>query len=264
MSYILLQNWVNWISYDLVGFIGCLRLLVSAKIAYRRIKGEFMMATALREQVRSALIHRFDVDFTLHQKSAPEMAETGIQAIDALTGGIPRTGMTEIYGPASSGRMSLLVSILAQATHRHEFCALIDTSGSFDPTGAEAAGVYLPHLLWVRCGGNAGHALKAADLLVQAGGFGVVAMDLAGLEVRDAQRISLASWFRLRHTAEKARAAFVVIGSEVNAKSCSTLQLALRPRQAHWSGQLFDGLTAEALSAKTARGTDVRLSVRPR
>jgi len=223
-----------------------------------------MTASALREQVRSTLIHRFDVDFTLHEKNAPEMAKTGVAAVDGLVGGIPRTGMTEIYGPASSGRMSLLVSILAQATRRQEFCALIDASGAFDPAGAEEAGVSLPRLLWVRCGGNAEHALKAADLLIQAGGFGVVAMDLAGLEVRDAQRIPLASWFRLRHTAEKMRSAFVVIGREVNAKSCSTVQIALRPREAHWTGNLFDGMTANALSAKNNRGTDVRLSVRAR
>jgi recombination protein RecA len=223
-----------------------------------------MTATALREQVRSSLIHRFDVDFTLHQKPAAEMAKTGLPAVDSLTGGIPRVGMTEIYGPPSSGRMSLLVSLLAQSTRRHEFCALIDASGAFDPTEAEAAGVYLPHLLWVRCGNNAEHALKAADLVVQAGGFSVVAMDLADLEVRDAQRIPLASWFRLRHAAERMRAAFVVVSREVNAKSCSNLQLALHPRQPHWSGNLFDGFTAQAQSAKTSRAKDVRLSVRPR
>jgi recombination protein RecA len=222
-----------------------------------------MTATALREKVRSSLIHRFDVDFTLHQKSAVEMLKTGVSAVDSLTGGIPRIGMTEIYGPPSCGRMTLLVSLLAQATRRQEYCALIDASGSFDPAGAEAAGVCLQQLLWVRCGGNAEHALKAADLLIQAGGFGVVAMDLADLAVRDAQRIPLASWFRLRHTAEKMRSAFVVVSSEVNAKSCSTLQLALQPRQPHWSGKLFDGFTAHVLNAKTSRGTDVRLSVRP-
>ncbi len=223
-----------------------------------------MTANALREQVRSALIHRFDVDFQFHQKPAVEMVKTGVEAVDSLTGGIPKVGMTEIYGPASSGRMSLLVSLLAQATHRQEFCALIDASGSFDPGGAEAAGVYLPHLLWVRCGGNAEHALKATDLLIQAGGFGVVAMDLADLDVRDAQRIPLASWFRLRHAAEKVRSTFVVVGREVNAKSCSNLQISLHPRQAHWSGKLFDGFTARAESAKTSRANDVRLSVRPR
>ena len=35
------------------------------------------------------------------------MVKTGIGALDSLTGGIPRIGMTEIYGPLSSGRMTL-------------------------------------------------------------------------------------------------------------------------------------------------------------
>jgi len=55
--------------------------------------------------------------------------------------------------------------------------------------------VQLPHLLWVRCAGNAEKALKATDLIIQAGGFGVVALDLAGVAPRDARRISLASCF---------------------------------------------------------------------
>lgn len=223
-----------------------------------------MTATALREQVRSSLIHRFDVDFTLHSKKSADLAQTGMESVDSLTGGIPRAGMTEIYGPASSGRTSLMVSILAQATSREEFCALIDAGGSFDPGSAEAAGVHLPHLLWVRCGGNAEHALKATDLLVQAGGFGVVVMDLADLSTKEAHRISLASWFRLRHAAEKARMALVVVGQEVHAKSCSTLQLAMRQWRSHWSDTLLDGISAQAMSVRNSRGTDVRLSVRAR
>ena len=47
------------------------------------------------------------------------------------------------------------------------------------PAPAASAGVELSKLVWVRCGGNAEHALRAADLLIQAGGFGVVALDLA-------------------------------------------------------------------------------------
>jgi recombination protein RecA len=223
-----------------------------------------MMAAALREQVRSSLIHRFDVDFTLHEKKPADLAKTGVEAVDSLTGGIPRAGLTEIYGPASSGRTSLMVSILTQTTKREEFCALIDAGGSFDAAGAEEAGVHLPHLLWVRCGGNGDHALKTTDLLVQAGGFGVVVMDLVDLPVREAHRISLASWFRLRQAAEKARIALVVMGQEVQAKSCSTLQLAMKQRSVHWSDTLLEGLSAQAMSAKVSRGTDVRLSVRAR
>src|ERR1700681_1421650 len=62
----------------------------------------------------------------LEARPAPEMVATGIHAIDALTGGLPRGCLTEIFGPASSGRTSLLVSILAVATAREEDCALVD------------------------------------------------------------------------------------------------------------------------------------------
>jgi hypothetical protein len=48
-------------------------------------------------------------------------------------------------------------------------------------------------MLWIRCRNNAEHALRAGDLLVQAGGFGMIVIDLAGVPVRDARRISLAS-----------------------------------------------------------------------
>ena len=121
------------------------------------------------------------------------MLPSGIVDID-----IPRGTLTEIWGPPSSGCNSILYGVLARTTPRPEFCALIDASGGFDPLSATNAGIYLPHLLWLRCG-NAEKALRAADLIVHAGGFGVVALDLAGVPRRDARRISPASRFRLRH-----------------------------------------------------------------
>src|SRR5579863_8290249 len=116
---------------------------------------------------------RYDVRFSLPQPRPVERLSTGIPAIDTLTaGGIPRGAMTEIYGPASSGRTSLLLSLLAKVTANQEFAALIDTADAFDPASAVAAGIHLPRVVWIRCGGNAEHALKVADLMVQAGGFG--------------------------------------------------------------------------------------------
>ena len=56
-------------------------------------------------------------------------------------------------------------------------------------TGSEA-GIDLKQLLWVRCGKNAEYALKATDLVVQAGGFGMVVLDLEGVPAREARRIS--------------------------------------------------------------------------
>src|SRR5579872_5033543 len=80
-------------------------------------------------------------------RPAPELVRSGVSEIDAATGGLPRGCLTEIFGPASSGRTSLLISILVAATERQEMCALIDAEDSLDPVSAEAAGVRLERLL---------------------------------------------------------------------------------------------------------------------
>lgn len=208
-----------------------------------------MTAAALRTQVQASLTRRFDsrldssfdADFGFREKRAPDLLPTGISGID-----IPRGTLTEIHGPLSSGRSSVLTGALAWATRRPEFCALIDAGDSFDPCSAEEAGVLLPHLLWLRCGGNAENALKAADLIIQAGGFGIVALDLANVSARDARRISLASWFRLRNAVEKTPTALVVIEEELNARSCSTLQIETRGSGYRMQGKLLRGLSVEA------------------
>src|SRR5947208_392578 len=88
----------------------------------------------------------------LEMRPAPKMVSTGIHAMDALTGGLPRGCLTEIFGPASSGRSSVLLAALAAATQRQEVCALVDVTNAFDPQSAAAARVVLDRLLWVRCG----------------------------------------------------------------------------------------------------------------
>src|SRR6201997_3467371 len=87
----------------------------------------------------------------LEVRPAPEMASSGIPAIDTLTGGLPRGCLTEICGPASSGRTTLLLAALAAATRRGEFCVVVDASDALDPHSAAATGVDLDRLLWVRC-----------------------------------------------------------------------------------------------------------------
>ena len=207
----------------------------------------------------SPLLHdietRYDVRFRLPQPRTLERIPTGIPALDTLaSGGIPRGALTEIYGPASSGRTSLLFATLARVTANQEYGALIDTSDAFDPASAAEAGVHLSRVLWIRCGGNAEHALKAADLIVQAGGFGLVVMDLADTPPRTAARISLASWFRLRHAVERTPAALLVLAQTLNAKSCSQLQLELRTEEVRWSGEQFGkllrGMRVHAESSK--------------
>jgi len=183
---------------------------------------------------------------------------SGIPGFDAVLGGIPRGSVTDIFGPASSGRTSLLLALMAQATAREEFCAVVDASDAFDPTSAAAAGIALERLLWIRTGGNAEHALKATDLLLQAGGFGLVAMDLGDIAPETARRISLASWYRLRRAVENTPTALVVVERTPLARACATLALECARSRIQWSGapgcsQLLRSVTFAAERRKPMR-----------
>lgn len=82
-----------------------------------------------------------------------ELHPTGIPNLDTLLcGGVPRGSIVEVCGSASSGRTSLILSLLAKATERQETCAYVDVSDALDPMSAAAAGVDLKRLLWIRCG----------------------------------------------------------------------------------------------------------------
>jgi recombination protein RecA len=203
-----------------------------------------MGAAVLRQQFESVL-DEWQV------RPEPEAAPTGIAEIDAaIGGGVPRGCLTEIFGPPSSGRASLLASILAQATARLESCALVDAEDAFDPASAAAAGVALERLLWIRCDHNAEHALKAADLLIQGGGFGVVALDLGDTPPETARRISLTSWFRLRRAVEHTPTALIAVARQSNACTCASLTLECRRERVDWSGARF--------TSRLMRGVRVR------
>ncbi len=232
-------------------------------------------------------------------RPAPLTAPFGIAEIDALTGGLPRGALTEICGPRSSGRTSLLFSAIAEMTRCHEICALVDAGDSFDPHSAAAAGVDLQRLLWVRCGAreqwsigdpsNHGstrintdqirdqrskiknavrrqwltqveRALKAADLLLQGGGFGLAVVDLADVPPDVARRVPLTSWFRFLRAVEHTPTALLVLEQEPNAKTCAALVLRMVMRNQHSAvsktadtkniavpphAQLFRGITVE-------------------
>ncbi len=162
------------------------------------------------------------------------MVSSGIAAMDALTGGLPRGCLTEICGPASSGRTTVLLATLAAATRRGEFCAVVDASDALDPQSAAAAGVELDRLLWVRCGENSAHAehrleqlLRATDLLLESGGFGLIALDLGDLPQQTARHIPLTTWFRFRRAVEHTPTVLLAIERQSIAGSCSSLLIKL-------------------------------------
>jgi hypothetical protein len=200
-----------------------------------------MNTSALRVQIANTVAEKLGSGWSIVQRPPAELLATGLRNIE-----IPRGTLTEISGRSSSGRTSILNAALARSTRRPEFCALVDAGGTFDPPGAQRAGVLLPHLLWLRCGGDAEKALKATDLIVQAGGFGVVALDLASVPARQASRISLASWFRLRHAVEKTPTALIVIGEQHYTASCSTFQIETQACGFEIRDGLFRGLSVES------------------
>jgi recombination protein RecA len=190
-------------------------------------------AAALRLHVESALGARVASPFEYRDRPLVETVPAGIRSVDLLTGGFPRGSLTEIYGPPCSGRTSLLISVLASRTSASEVCALVDAHDTFDPISAEAAGVNLKHLLWVRCK-NVDHALRATDLLIQGGGFGMIALDFGDTPAKMVRYVPLQVWFRFRRAVESTPTILVLLEQESNAKTCASLVLHLGMREARW------------------------------
>ena len=201
-------------------------------------------AATLRARIESSLGEHLSSTLLLRERAAPLTVSTGLAALDALTGGLPRGALSEITGPASSGRTGVMLAALAQATARREVCALVDASDSFDPASAAAGGVDLERLLWVRCSersslssqkdhppraalGRLEQVLKVTDLLLQGGGFGMVVLDLGDIPAESARRVPLTSWFRFRRAVEPTATVLLLIEQEPCAKTCASLVVRL-------------------------------------
>jgi len=197
----------------------------------------------------------------LNVRPAPQMVPSGVREIDTLTGGLPRGCLTEICGPASSGRTSVLLAALAAATQRQEVCALVDISDAFNPHSAAAAGVNFEKMLWVRCGEikqkadspqrhrdtekkngkiekPVEQALRVTDLLLQSGGFGLVIIDLGDTPLKMARRIPLTSWFRFQRAVEHTATVLFVVSQVPSARTCASLLLKVSGKLSALSCQL--------------------------
>lgn len=106
------------------------------------------------------------------------MRACGLPAIDELIGGgFPVDRLSEVTGPVSSGRTSVALSLLARTTGADgELAAVVDLADAFDPASAEAAGVDLDRVLWVRAG-RLREALRAVERLLETRGLPLVILD---------------------------------------------------------------------------------------
>lgn len=198
------------------------------------------MGQAARAHLESLLrTRKLDVTLT---SAAPwnspsrDTAGTGVEALDlALGGGLTRGHLSELVGPRSSGRTTLLHGALASAAARGEAVALIDTHDRFDPESAAAAGLDLSRLLWVRDVGDAARALKAANLVLQAGGFGLVVFDLADAPGRIVRQFPHTTWMRIARVIEGSQTVALLVGAEHIARSPGGATVTL-DANARWTG----------------------------
>jgi hypothetical protein len=212
---------------------------------------------------------------------------SGIAALDAiLDGGIVRGRVSEIVGRLGFGRTSLAASFAAVATQRGEVVAWIDSSGAFDPRSIAAAGADLSRILWVGADAVARArdstespaaefvpprpnafvraeikpVLMAAEMVLGAGGFGLVVIDL-GLDIGGrARTFALSAALRLARAAERNGAAVIVLTAHRTCGTFAALSLVLsriRPCFSHTAPgapALFDGMRVEAYVARNKAG----------
>jgi hypothetical protein len=188
---------------------------------------------------------------------------TGIAPLDALlAGGFPRGQVSEIYGPASSGRTGIALALLAHATRHGALAAWVDPADRLDPGSADASGVDLARLLWLRgdtraAGGRAlAVAVSAVGTLLSSGLFEAVVLDLVGIPASDRRRLPGATWIRLQRSVEATTAALVLLGAAHVAHGPGGVTLALAAGRSSWSGpdpgRLLRGLAVVADAGRHA------------
>jgi hypothetical protein len=147
-----------------------------------------------------------------------------------------RGSLAEITGEPSSGKTSMPLNLLSKLTQTGEICAVVDSANSFDPGSAVLAGVELENLLWVKCGGDIEKAFMAADVLVQAKGFGAVWFNLNRLSQKQLRMVPKTYWYRYRNRIKETPTIFLVTGTEPVTGSASQRSFNFRRDRAVWSG----------------------------
>ena len=189
------------------------------------------------------------------------LATTGVSELDkSLGGGLARGHLSEVVGPPSSGRTSVLAAVIAAATDRGEAVALIDTFDNFDPVSSQAAGVDLSRVLWVRGRQSAprmashciDQAVKAVGLVMQTDRFGVIAVDFAEAPAQALRRLPFTTWLRLARAIKGSETIGIVVASTAMGRSASGRSIVLGvSRSTQWSGyatqnRVFCGIDIDA------------------
>ena len=113
-----------------------------------------------------------------HSQTNIDVIPTGNILIDRAlgVGGVPRGRIIEIYGPESSGKTTLTLTVIAQAQKRGGLAAFIDVEHALDPKYAQRLGVNLDDLL-VSQPSSGEEALRICETLVRSNALDVIVLD---------------------------------------------------------------------------------------
>ncbi len=197
---------------------------------------------------------------------------SGIAALDAITdGGIVRGRVSEIVGPVGSGRTTVAARFVSAATRAGEVVAWVEGSRSFAPGDVAAGSADLDRVLWASVDDRRKLALdssgrfrryrfssvfKAAELVLKAGGFGLVVIDIGASAAPLPQSIAL----RLAREAERSGAAVLVVAPYRICGTFAALSLKLTRIEASFnrlapaSPALFDGFVIQASTVRNKLG----------
>ena len=169
------------------------------------------------------------------ERERSDLIPTTLDAIDTLLGGgLQRGKLVELVSRRAAGRFSIVLSALAAATTMGEVAALVDLGDHFDPQLAEANGVDLRRLLWVRPR-TVKEAVMSAEMIT-ATGFQLVVVDV-GLHPLRGRRAPDAAWVRLARTAQAHGAAMLVSSPYPLTGTASEAVLKAAFSKTRWIGQ---------------------------
>jgi hypothetical protein len=195
------------------------------------VVGEPVSAADLLEELRRRRL----VSPASQMLTRVERVTSGLASLDAVCGGgFPRGRIVEVLLPVS-GAGTILYSFLAAATGRGEVAAVVDPADGFEVASALEAGVALERLLWVRARSKK-EALRAAELILEAGGFGAVVLDDMTRE-RKRPAVPSSAWMRLKKLAAASGAVLLVLSRSAQAGTFSSLSVRVQRGRARFSGK---------------------------
>ncbi len=139
-----------------------------------RRKALELVLSQIEKQHGKGSIMRLGDDMRLDVEALP----TGIISLDKAlgVGGLPRGRVVEIFGPESSGKTTLTLSIIAQTQSEGGVAAFIDAEHAFDPTYARTIGVNLEDLL-ISQPDTGEQALDIVEMLVRSNAVDLIVVD---------------------------------------------------------------------------------------